>query len=171
MDVLACSHLLEVRFKPSSIGNSDKISGVPHPDYFPFVTLEATTLPTDAYSTTPRRDDSTSSPLAWLWNLFSGPNKSRLGKIVVPKYVSDPINEVNLATGLQYGRSSGGAHVNSKLNFTYRNGNRYSTITGVPQGILYEILQACLLRFRDLSPHWEHRWMVASCLQFAKSRG
>ncbi|KIM25871.1 hypothetical protein M408DRAFT_17111 [Serendipita vermifera MAFF 305830] len=80
--------------------------GVPNPDYFPFATLEATTLPIDAYKATPDLETEPSA-LSWLWNLFSGPNKQRTNKISVPKYVSDPINEVNLATALQYGMATG----------------------------------------------------------------
>lgn len=80
--------------------------GVPHPDYFPFATLEASTLPVDTYSSTPGTITSP-SPLAWLWNLFSSPSAARTTKISVPKYVSDPLNEVNLATALQYGMATG----------------------------------------------------------------
>ena len=76
--------------------------GIPHPDYFPFATLEATTLPIDTYSATPE-PEAPSSAFSWIWNLFSGPSKQRTNKISVPKYVSDPINDVNLATCLQYG--------------------------------------------------------------------
>jgi aromatic amino acid aminotransferase I / 2-aminoadipate transaminase len=81
---------------------SDISVGHPHPDYFPFATLEATTLPIDSYPVTPEQEAS-ASPFSWIWNLFSAPNKKRMDKISVPKYVSDPINEVNLATALQYG--------------------------------------------------------------------
>ncbi|KAG8786531.1 hypothetical protein FRC15_011250 [Serendipita sp. 397] len=80
--------------------------GIPHPDYFPFATLEATTLAIDTYSDTPGEPGSP-SPLSWLWNLFSPPAKPRTTRITVPKYVSDPINDVNLATSLQYTMARG----------------------------------------------------------------
>ncbi|KAG8818184.1 hypothetical protein FRC17_010913, partial [Serendipita sp. 399] len=80
--------------------------GIPHPDYFPFATLEATTLAIDTYSETPGETTSP-SPLSWLWNLFSSPAKQRTTKITVPKYVSDPVNDVNLATTLQYSMARG----------------------------------------------------------------
>ena len=64
--------------------------------------MDATTLPIDTYDATPGLE-TTSTPLSWLWNLFSSQSKQRTDKISVPKYVSDPINEVNLATALQYG--------------------------------------------------------------------
>ncbi|PVF95527.1 PLP-dependent transferase [Serendipita vermifera] len=80
--------------------------GLPHPDYFPFASLEAKTLPRDYYSTSTTAEAAPTG-LSWFWNLFSGSSTKHMGHIAVPKYVSDPIKDVNLATALQYGMATG----------------------------------------------------------------
>lgn len=44
--------------------------------------------------------------MSWVWRLF-GAAKEKTSSIVIPKYTSDPVNEINLATALQYGTAQG----------------------------------------------------------------
>ncbi|EKM59753.1 uncharacterized protein PHACADRAFT_250454 [Phanerochaete carnosa HHB-10118-sp] len=77
--------------------------GMPHPDYFPFADVSANALASDSFTLEPKRE---SSSLSWVWKLF-GAGKEKTSPINVPKYASDPVNEVNLAVALQYGTAQG----------------------------------------------------------------
>lgn len=60
----------------------------------------------DAYSLEPSQERS--SGLSWVWKLFgAGSSKDKTTNITIPKYVTDELNEVNLATALQYGTAAG----------------------------------------------------------------
>jgi len=80
------------------------LSGVPPADYFPFDTLEANTLPSDAFAASPEAalKEGSSGPISWFWSLLGTKGKHRTEHITVTKYVSDPVKEVNLASALQY---------------------------------------------------------------------
>jgi aromatic amino acid aminotransferase I / 2-aminoadipate transaminase len=82
--------------------NQKPLLGLPNPDYFPFASLEAKTLPIDYYSASPSAE-AEATGLSWLWNLFSNSSAKHMGHIAIPKYVTDPTKDVNLATALQYG--------------------------------------------------------------------
>lgn len=59
----------------------------------------------DSFSLEPTQQESS---LSWVWKLFgSGSRKEKTTAITIPKYASDPTNEVNLATALQYGTAQG----------------------------------------------------------------
>lgn len=48
------------------------------------------------------------SALSWVWKLFgAGSSKEKTTPIAVPKYASNPAEEVNLAVALQYGTAQG----------------------------------------------------------------
>lgn len=83
------------------------IPGMPPPDYFPFDTLEANTLPSDVFAASPEAalKEENPGPITWLWSLLGTKGKHRTEHIKVPKYASDPSKEVNLATALQYSMS------------------------------------------------------------------
>lgn len=42
-----------------------------------------------------------------MWKLFGAGSKEKTNSITIPKYTSDPANEVNLAVALQYGTAQG----------------------------------------------------------------
>lgn len=77
--------------------------GMPHPDYFPFAQISASALNSDSFSLDAPQGESS---LSWVWRLF-GAAKEKTSSIVIPKYTSDPVNEINLATALQYGTAQG----------------------------------------------------------------
>jgi aromatic amino acid aminotransferase I / 2-aminoadipate transaminase len=59
----------------------------------------------NAYSLNPQEEKSS---LSWVWNLFgAGSSKEKTMNITIPKFVSKPQEEVNLATSLQYGPALG----------------------------------------------------------------
>ncbi|KAI0685029.1 pyridoxal phosphate-dependent transferase [Cytidiella melzeri] len=88
--------------------NKDAImlaGGMPHPSYFPFADISANALLHDAYSLEPSQERSS---LSWVWKLFgAGSSKEKTTNITIPKFVSNPMEEVNLATALQYGTAQG----------------------------------------------------------------
>ena len=48
------------------------------------------------------------SALSWVWKLFgTGSSKERTSPLTIPKYANNPVEEVNLATALQYGTAQG----------------------------------------------------------------
>lgn len=88
------------------MGNPNLIAlagGMPHPGYFPFADVSASALVPDSFSLEPKQESST---LSWVWKLF-GAGKEKTNPITIPKYVSDPTKEVNLAVALQYGTAQG----------------------------------------------------------------
>lgn len=61
----------------------------------------------DSFSLHPAQPDEESS-LSWVWKLFgASTRKEKTTSITIPKYTSDPMNEINLATALQYGTAQG----------------------------------------------------------------
>jgi aromatic amino acid aminotransferase I / 2-aminoadipate transaminase len=73
------------------------------PMYLQFFTTPTALIP-DSFSLSPNIQRESS--LSWVWKLFSG-QKEKTTSITIPKYTSDPLNEVNLAVALQYGTAQG----------------------------------------------------------------
>ncbi|KAJ7180012.1 pyridoxal phosphate-dependent transferase [Mycena crocata] len=76
--------------------------GLPSPAYFPFSDISANVLVSNSF---PVETDRSTSSFSWLWNLF-GVNKEKTTSVTIPKYPVRP-EDLNLATALQYGMSSG----------------------------------------------------------------
>ncbi|KAJ6539317.1 pyridoxal phosphate-dependent transferase, partial [Mycena capillaripes] len=76
--------------------------GLPSPDYFPFSDISANVLVANSF---PAEREQESSSFSWLWKLL-GAGKEKTTPVTVPKYPVRP-EDLNLATALQYGMSSG----------------------------------------------------------------
>ncbi|KAF7301640.1 Aminotran-1-2 domain-containing protein [Mycena indigotica] len=74
--------------------------GLPAPDYFPFADVSANILVPNSFPST----TSGESNFSWIWKLFGA--KEKTTAITIPKYARRP-EDLNLATALQYGLSSG----------------------------------------------------------------
>lgn len=88
------------------------VAGLPSPEYFPFSSISADILPTDAFplSTSPGpQAASSASPLGWLWRrLFGlGNDDEDTTRIRVPREPREGDGGLNLATALQYGPATG----------------------------------------------------------------
>nr|GAT55950.1 predicted protein [Mycena chlorophos] len=83
--------------KPGLIGLA---GGLPAPAYFPFTDISSNILVHNSFpsSTSPE------STFSWLWKLLGA--KEKTTSISVPKFATRP-EDINLATALQYGLSSG----------------------------------------------------------------
>ncbi|KIP08349.1 hypothetical protein PHLGIDRAFT_18957 [Phlebiopsis gigantea 11061_1 CR5-6] len=92
------------------MGNPNLIAlagGMPHPSYFPFADVSASALVPDSFSLHPAQPEEESS-LSWVWKLFgASTRKEKTTAITIPKYASDPMNDINLAVALQYGTAQG----------------------------------------------------------------
>ncbi|KAJ7129722.1 PLP-dependent transferase [Mycena epipterygia] len=75
--------------------------GLPSPAYFPFSDISANVLVSNSFPV----DTQESSSFSWLWKLL-GAGKEKTTSVTVPKYPVRP-EDINLATALQYGMSSG----------------------------------------------------------------
>ncbi|KAJ7068243.1 pyridoxal phosphate-dependent transferase [Mycena amicta] len=73
--------------------------GLPSPAYFPFSNISAAVLIPNSYPTAPASE----STFSWFWDLFG--SKEKTTSVTVPKYARP--EDINLATALQYGLSSG----------------------------------------------------------------
>ena len=82
---------------------------MPSPDYFPFTSISAEVLHTDAFSfTTMPRAASSSSPFSWLWRIFGGgAGPKNTTPIEVPREPRSDDGDVNLARALQYAPATG----------------------------------------------------------------
>ena len=86
--------------------------GLPSPEYFPFTSISADILPTDAFplSNTPLQTTSSASvspsPLGWLWRRLFGKDDG-MTHVRVPLEPRDGDGGLNLATALQYGPATG----------------------------------------------------------------
>ncbi|KAJ7604554.1 pyridoxal phosphate-dependent transferase [Mycena polygramma] len=76
--------------------------GTPSPAYFPFSDISANVLAANSF---PVEREQESTSLSWLWKLL-GAGKERTTSVTIPKYSVRP-EDLNLATALQYGMSSG----------------------------------------------------------------
>ncbi|OCH95918.1 PLP-dependent transferase [Obba rivulosa] len=76
--------------------------GMPSEAYFPFANIGGDALIPDSFAVKTAGQESS---LSWFWKLF-GKTKERTNPIVIPKFPSKP-DEINLATALQYGTSTG----------------------------------------------------------------
>ncbi|KAJ6599100.1 pyridoxal phosphate-dependent transferase [Mycena vulgaris] len=76
--------------------------GLPSPAYFPFSDISANVLVSNSFPVEPAQG---TSSFSWLWKLL-GADKEKTTSITVPKYPVRP-EDINLATALQYGLSSG----------------------------------------------------------------
>ncbi|KAI0278621.1 pyridoxal phosphate-dependent transferase [Russula aff. rugulosa BPL654] len=83
--------------------------GLPSPEYFPFTSVSADVLPTDAFPLVTQRTTSSSvssSPLSWLWRLFGSGNDDST-RIQIPREPREGDGGLNLATALQYSPATG----------------------------------------------------------------
>ncbi|KAJ6484992.1 pyridoxal phosphate-dependent transferase [Mycena vitilis] len=76
--------------------------GTPSPAYFPFSDISANVLAANSF---PVEREQESTSLSWFWKLL-GAGKERTTAVTIPKYSVRP-EDLNLATALQYGMSSG----------------------------------------------------------------
>ena len=81
---------------------------MPSPEYFPFTSISADILPTDAFplSTTPPQTTSSASPPGWLWRRLFG-NDDDTTHVRIPREPRDGDGGLNLATALQYSPATG----------------------------------------------------------------
>jgi aromatic amino acid aminotransferase I / 2-aminoadipate transaminase len=84
------------------------LSGLPSPDYFPFTSISADTLPVDAFPLIVPHSTSapSSSPFSWLWRLF-GASKDDTTRVEIPHKPRPGDGGLNLTTALQYGPATG----------------------------------------------------------------
>jgi aromatic amino acid aminotransferase I len=83
------------------------IAGLPSPDYFPFTSVSADVLPTDAFPLDASRGTSSAySPFGWFWRLF-GTGKDDTTCVQIPREPHQGDEGLNLATALQYGPATG----------------------------------------------------------------
>lgn len=81
---------------------------MPSPDYFPFTSISANVLPTDAFPPILPHAAS-SSPFSWLWRIFGGGagRSEEMMRIEVPRLPRPDDGDVNLARALQYAPATG----------------------------------------------------------------
>jgi aromatic amino acid aminotransferase I len=88
------------------------LAGLPSPEYFPFTSISADILPTDAFPLSIPPPQTTSSvpvspsPLGWLWRRLFG-NDDDTTHVLIPREPRDGDGGLNLATALQYGPATG----------------------------------------------------------------
>lgn len=130
----------------------------------------------DSFSLHPAQPEEESS-LSWVWKLFgASTRKEKTTSITIPKYTSDPMNDINLAVALQYGTAQGILPLQKFLkefsSKIYQPGySDFTTLvhTGNTDGWARVVLTLCNPGEMMLTEEWTYPSAVATCQPYGIS--